>query len=86
MADCALTTSEATLWRLVHSHASVPPVKLLQQLGIQLERIEGHRIRSSEQVGKPQQQKHVALANLLTVQRRPIRGKEQPFINLASGS
>jgi len=58
-------------------------MKLIQQLRIQLERIESDRVGHAEKIGEAHEEEHVPLPYLLPIQGGPVRGKKQPLVNLA---
>lgn len=57
-------------------------MELLDELGIQLEGVERDWIRHTGEIGKAQQQEHVATVPVFLVNLGPVRGEEEFFVDV----
>ena len=58
-------------------------MELLDELGVQLQGIKGHRIGDTGEIREAEEQEEVPAIPILPVDLRPVRGEEDPLVDVA---
>lgn len=76
-------TPESALRCLRHAQAKVPLVELLDQLGIELERVELYGVRHADEIREPQEQEEISFAQVFAMNGGPIRSNIDPLVDIS---
>ena len=61
-------------------------MELLDELGVQLQGIKGHRIGDTGEIREAEEQEEVSAIPILPVDLGPVRGEEDPLVDVAGSS